>query len=282
VERLLEGGDFYEGPRWHDGRWWVSDFYRATITAVAPDGTAEEVLRLDDAPSGLGWLPDGSLVISAMGSRKLLRWDGSGPPVVYADLVPFCSHNLNDLVVGPSGDVYVGNFGFDLMTGEDPRPTQLVHVDPAGRAEVVPGDLVFPNGSVITPDGSTLIVAETFGARLSAFAIAADGTLSGRRAWAEREPESFAPDGIALDAEECVWAADGLGNRAVRIAEGGEIVDEVAMPDGLGCFALMLGGEDGGTLLLCAAPDYFAHKRAGAGEAILLTTQVAVPHAGLP
>jgi sugar lactone lactonase YvrE len=282
VERLLEGGDFYEGPRWHDGRWWVSDFYRATITAIAPDGTAEEALRIEDAPSGLGWLPDGSLIISAMSARKLLRWDGTGAPTVYADLVPFCPQPINDLVVSAAGDVYVGNFGFDLMTGEDPRPTQLVHVDPAGRAEVVPGDLMFPNGSVITPDGGTLIVAETFGARLSAFDIGPDGTLSNHRAWAEREPGSIGPDGIALDAEGCIWAADGLGARAVRIAEGGEIVDELAMPDGLGCFALMLGGEDGRTLLLCAAPDYFADKRAGAGEAVLLTTRVAAPHAGLP
>jgi sugar lactone lactonase YvrE len=282
VERLLEGGDFYEGLRWHDGRWWVSDFYRSTVTTVDASGRAEEVLRIDGEPSGLGWLPDGSLLVVSMSARRILRWPGSGEPSVYADLASLLPGSANDMVVGPAGDVYVGNFGFDLMTGEEPRPTQMVHVDPSGRAELVPGDLVFPNGSVITPDGATLIVAETFGARLSAFDVAADGSLSGHRVWAAIESEGFSPDGIALDADGHIWAADAQGGRVVRVAEGGTIAGELRMPDGLGCFACMLGGEDGRTLLMAAAPDYFADKRRGAGEAVLLTAQVDVPHAGLP
>jgi sugar lactone lactonase YvrE len=282
VERLLEGGDFYEGLRWHDGRWWVSDFYRSTVTTIEPSGRAEEVLRIDGEPSGLGWLPDGSLLVVSMSARQILRWTGSGAPAVYADLASLLPGRANEMVVGPEGDVYVGNFGFDLMTREAPRTTQLVRVDPSGRAEAVRGDLLFPNGSVITPDGGTLIVAETFAARLSAFDVGADGSLSNHRIWAAIESEGFAPDGIALDADGLVWAADAEGGRVVRVAEGGAIAGELRMPDGLGCFACMLGGEDGRTLLMAAAPDYFADKRRGAGEAVLLTAQVDVPHAGLP
>ena len=185
------------------------------------------------------------------------------------------------MVVDALCRAYVGNFGFDLMAGADPAPAELIRVDPDGRAEVAADGLMFPNGTVITPDGATLIVGETFAARYTAFTISADGSLTDRRVWGEMESR-FAPDGCALDAEGHIWSADGVGGRAARIAPGGEIVEEVRAPDGLGVFACMLGGDDGRTLLLCAAPDFFEHRRQDRREAVLLTTTVDVPHAGLP
>jgi len=291
---LLGGGSYFEGPRWHDGRWWVSDFYRQLVLAVDPDGNAEEVLSVPQQPSGLGWLPDGSLLVISMRDRKLLRRDAAGDVTEHADLSGLAQWPINDMVVDAQGRAYVGNFGFDLMGGGFPAPTTLFRVDPDGGATVVADDLMFPNGSVITPDGATLIVGETGAGRYTAFTIAADGSLSDRRVWAQMgEPPELAPlgkmlselhvapDGCALDAEGHIWAADAMHGRCVRIAPGGEIMDEIPGPD-MGVFACMLGGEDGRTLLMCAAPDFLEHLRVGKTDAQLSTTTVDVPHAGLP
>jgi sugar lactone lactonase YvrE len=292
---LLEGGSFFEGPRWHDGRWWVSDFYRHAVFTVTPDGTATRVLEVPAQPSGLGWLPDGTLLVVSMRDRKLLRQGRSDQLEEHADLSAHAGGLCNDMVVDAEGRAWVGNFGFDLMTGENPRSAKLVRVDPDGRVTPVADDLRFPNGSVITPDGNTLIVGETFGNRLTAFTITADGSLGDRRSWAQFGPTpelttraemvkqlTVAPDGCCLDAEGHVWVADAVNNRCVRVAPGGEIVEEIRTPDGLGIFACMLGGDDGRTLLLCCAPDSAAKRRAAAHEAVLMTCEVDVPHAGLP
>ena len=294
VTVLFEGGRFFEGPRWHDGSWWISDFYRHTVSRIAPDGTETLVVEVAAQPSGLGWLPDGSLVISSMKDHKVLRL-ADGELSTLADLEGMVGGHLNDLVTDANGHTFVGNFGFDLMGGGAPAPADLVRVDLDGSITVAATDLAFPNGMVITPDGSTLIVGETTGNRYTAFDLASDGTLSGRRSWAEFGPlpvaDSFvegmaqikvAPDGCSLDAEGHIWVADALGNRCIRVAEGGAIVDEVTVPGGLGIYACQLGGDDGRTLLLCAAPDFFEHNRVAANEAILFTTTVDVPHAGLP
>ena len=291
---LLEGGAFFEGPRWRDGTWWVSDFYRHTVSRVAPDGTETVEVEVPAQPSGLGWLPDGRLVISSMKDHRVLCWDGARLDVL-ADLAGMVGGHLNDLVTDAQGRSYVGNFGFDLMGGGAPAPASLVRVDPDGTATIVAEDLHFPNGSVVTPDGRTLIVGETTGNRYTAFDVADDGSLVDRRTWASfgAVPEadtvaeglaqiSVAPDGCTLDAEGRIWAADALGNRCVLVAPGGEILDEVRVPGGLGIYACALGGDDGRTLLLCAAPDFFEHSRAAAREAVLFTTEVEVPHAGLP
>jgi sugar lactone lactonase YvrE len=296
VNTLLEGGSFFEGPRWHDGRWWVSDFYRHVVLSVGEDGTAQEVMTVDGQPSGLGWMPDGSLLVVSMRDRRVLRRTPDGAVSLHADIAALCGGNANDMVVDAAGRAYVGNFGFDLMAGADPVPAALVRVDPDGKASVAAEDLLFPNGSVITPDGRTLIVGETAGARYTAFAMGDDGSLSDRRVWAQVAPTpeqggtlpemlaqlQFGPDGCALDAEEHIWSADAMGGRAARVAPGGEIVDEVRPPDGLGVFACMLGGADGRTLLLCCAPDFAEHARSAKREAVLLTETVGVPHAGLP
>lgn len=295
LETLLEGGAFFEGPRWRDGRWWVSDFYRQLVLTVHPNGTSEEVMTVEQQPSGLGWMPDGSLLVVSMKDHKILRRSADGEVSVHADVSEYCGGNLNDMVVDAEGRAYVGNFGFDLMGGGDPATAVLTRVDPDGSASVAAEDLRFPNGSVITPDGKTLIVGETAGACYTAFTIENDGSLSDRRTWGQMgfAPElgpleetipqlEYGPDGCALDSEEHIWSADSIRGRCGRIAPGGEIVEEIKAPEGLGFFACMLGGDDGRTLLICAAPDFLEHNRSQAREAVLLTTTVDVPHAGLP
>jgi sugar lactone lactonase YvrE len=296
MQTLLEGGAFFEGPRWHEGRWWVSDFYRRTVSTVDADGREEVVMEVEGQPSGLGWMPDGSLLVVSRKDFRILRRSPEGEVSEHADLSGLATHHLNDMVVDAQGRAYVGNFGFDLMAGADAAPAELIRVDTDGSAVAVADGLWFPNGTVITPDGATLIVGETVAGRYTAFSIAPDGSLGDRSVWGQIEPEppfdagfaetlaalKFAPDGCALDAEGHIWSADGVGGRAARIARGGEIVQEVHAPEGLGVFACMLGGEDGRTLLVCAAPDFLEHLRQDKREAVLFTTTVDVPHAGLP
>ena len=277
---LLDGGAFFEGPRWHEGRWWVSDFYRHAVFAVDTSGRDQEVLTVDGQPSGLGWLPDGSLLVVSMKDRRLLRRSPSGEVSVHAEVGHFCGGPLNDLVVDAEGRAFVGNFGFELMAREEPRPTGLIRVDPDGSIALAADDLLFPNGTVITEDGRTLIVGETYGRRYVGFTIEVDGSLTGRRMWAE--VPDVAPDGCSLDAEGHIWSADARGGRACRLAPGGAIVDEIEAPEGLQFYACMLGGDDGRTLLLCAAPDFSERRRSQARDAVLLTTTVDVPHSGLP
>jgi sugar lactone lactonase YvrE len=290
---LLDGGSFFEGPRWHDGCWWVSDIYRGLVLAVDSDGRAEAVMTVPE-PSGLGWLADGSLLVVSMADRRLLRRDPSGEVSLHADLSELVRWPLNDMVVDAHGRAYVGNFGFDLRGGGDPATAALIRVDPEGSATVVADELMYPNGSVITPDGGTLIVGESTAGRYTAFTIEADGSLSDRRVWAQvgEPPElgpvaemlsqlEFNPDGCGLDAEGHIWAADAKYGRCVRLAPGGEIVEQIPGP-GMGVFACMLGGEDGRTLLMCAAPGFGAHERTGQTDAQLATTTVDVPRAGLP
>jgi sugar lactone lactonase YvrE len=288
LRTLAEGGSFFEGPRWHEGRWYVSDFYTHTVRAIDPSSGAEEVLlEVPGQPSGLGWMPDGSMLIVSMTDHTLLRRAPDATVSVHADVTEFCGGHLNDLIVDAHGRAYAGNFGFDLMELQDPAPTSLVRVDPDGTAHREGENLWFPNAMMI--EGDTLIVAETFGGGFSAFTIAADGALTDQRVWGQIAPRvppgsvaemlpnlGYAPDGATLDAEGHIWAADGIGGPTCRIAPGGEIVDEIELPDDLAVFACQLGGEDGHTLLLCAAPDFLEVNRRDVREAVLLTTTVEV------
>ena len=213
---LAEGGGFFEGPRWRDGRWWVSDFYRHSAYAIAPDGGTDVVMTVEAQPSGLGWMPDGSLLVVSMKDQRVLRRTRDGTVTVHADIGEHCGGLANDIVVAADGRAWDGNLGFDLMAGERPRRAALVRVDPDGTTAVAADGLAFPNGAVITPDGTMLIVGETMGARYTAFTITADGLLTDRRVWAAIE--GVAPDGCTLDAEGHIWAADCFGNRVVRVA----------------------------------------------------------------
>ena len=273
----------------------MSDFYTGAIVAVDLDGGAEPetVATVPEQPSGLGWMPDGSLLAVSMRDRRLLRFRDGGEPEVHADLTDLAPWHLNDMVVDSQGRAFVGNFGFDLMAGGAIRSAAIVRVDADGTATVAAEDLLFPNGTVITPDARTLIVAETLGGRLTAFDLGDDGTLSNRRVWATLSPVvdtedmgellaagGIAPDGTALDAEGCVWAADALGGRVLRVRPGGEIAEEIA--PGTGVFACALGGAEGRTLVMCAAPSFAEHERRDTREAVLLACEVDVPRAGLP
>lgn len=295
IRTVLSGMSYLEGPRWHDGRVYVSDFYTGDVVAVDLDGGADPatVANVPGQPSGLGWMPDGSLLVVSMRDRRVLRVRDGGAPEEHADLSALAPWHLNDMVVDSRGRAYVGNFGFDLMSGAPMRSAGIIRVDPDGSATVVAEDLMFPNGTVILPDARTLVVAETLGGRLTAFDVDDDGALSNRRVWAKLSdtPDTddlgeliaaggVAPDGTALDAEGAIWAADALGGRVLRVREGGEVVDEIA--PGTGVFACALAGADGRTLVMCAAPSFAEHERRDTREAVLLACEVDVPRAGLP
>jgi sugar lactone lactonase YvrE len=277
VEVLHEGLDFGEGPRWHDGRLWLSDFYRHHVLSLGPSGDARVEVELDDQPSGLGWLPSGELLVVAMRSRQVRRVAADGAVQVHADLSPIAPGLCNDMVVDGRGNAYVGNFGFDFEAGESPRATALALVRPDGSNEVAAEDLQFPNGTVVTPDGGTLIIGESMGARYSAFTIREDGSLTDRRVWAEVPGRG--PDGCALDADGAIWMADAFGAGCVRIAEGGEVLDQIAASQPV--FACALGGPDRRTLHLVTAPDFGA-AREGSAEGRIEVVDVDVPGTGWP
>jgi sugar lactone lactonase YvrE len=279
LELLVDGVDFGEGPRWHDGRLWYSDFYQRAIYAVSTDGDREAVhANLDDRPSGLGWLPDGRLLVVSMRDRKLLREEADGGLVEHADLGAVATGHCNDMVVDAAGNAYVGNFGFDYEEGGRFSTADLALVRTDGTVEVAATGLRFPNGSVITPDGSTLIVGESFGGGYEAFAINDDATLGERRRWAD--VPGAAPDGCTLDADGGIWFADALGSRVVRVVEGGEVTDEIPTP--MPTFACALGGDDGRSLFVLCAPSSRPDEVDGKGAGAIHVATVDVPHAGRP
>lgn len=294
VETVTSGMSYTECPRWHEGRLWFADFYTPAIYSMTETGEdLRTEVEVPAQPSGLGWLPDGRLVFVSMRDRKVMRRESDGSVVVHADVTDHVTGHPNDMVVDAEGRCWLGNFGFDLMNGADIETASLLRIDPDGSVTEVARDLWFPNGIVVTPDGSTLIVDETFGNRISAFPIRSDGSLGERRDWArfgdlpstrvvaEAVPQAvLAPDGTCLDAEGCLWVADATGGRVCRVAEGGEILEEIW--PGSGVFACMLGGSDGRTLYLSCAPDFDEHARSAAREAEIRAVHVEVPHAGRP
>ncbi|ROQ04627.1 sugar lactone lactonase YvrE [Rathayibacter sp. PhB93] len=284
LETLIEGGAFFEGPRWNDGRWYVSDFFEHHVLAVSSDGDTEVVAEVPGQPSGLGWLPDGSLLIVSMNDKRLLKRSPDGTLSEHADLSSVFPGKANDMVVDDQGRAYVGNFGFAELDPVNPilPPTVVALVTADGAISVAADDLYFPNGSVVTADGSTLIVGEAMAGRYTAFTIQPDGTLTDRRVWAQFDQTVVGgPDGCTLDAENHIWMADPLGGPLRRAAPGGAIVDQITPPEGLTIFACALGGDDGKTLLMCAA-GASAFDGTERGTAMLLTTRVTVPHAGRP
>jgi sugar lactone lactonase YvrE len=274
---LADGLAFPEGPRWHEGKFYFSDMHAHQVLAVRPSGRREVVCEVPNRPSGLGWLPDGRMLVVSMTDRKLMRLDHDGLKTA-SDLMKLAPFDCNDMVVDARGRAYVGNFGFDLHNGETPRGTTLVMVTPDGVARVVAEDMVFPNGMVITPDGKTLIVGESFAFRLTAFDIGEDGALSNRRVWANLQDR--VPDGICLDAENTIWVACPTASEVIRVKQDGEVVERIKVETD--AFACMLGGINGRTLFVATAPASDPEKcRATRGGRIEMT-QVEIPHAGLP
>lgn len=272
VTPLVTGRSFFEGPRVRDGALYVSDMHGDAVLRVTPDGTVSTVVEVDQ-PSGLGWLPDGTLLVSSMAARQVLRVDGRGL-TVHADLRGLASHEINDMVVDRHGHAFVGQFGYDLRGGAPPAPAALLRIDPDGSVHEAASDLRMANGMAITTDDRTLVVAESSGRCLTAFDLADDGTLSNRRVWAELPDH---PDGICLDAENGVWVAGPVSDRFVRVTEGGEVTDVVETPGRHG-IACALGGPDGRTLFLCTARTHGEREASRAAmSAAIETTRVRVP-----
>ncbi len=249
---MATGVAFGEGPRWHADTLWWSDMHGGGVRKLA--GTqVQPVCEVPNRPSGLGWLPDGRMLVVSMADKRVLRQEADGTLATHADLSHLVPCRLNDMVVDAQGRAYVGNFGFELDTGEEPRPTVLVQVDPDGQARVAADGLMFPNGMVITGGGQTLVVAETFGGQLTAFDIGGSGALTNRRVWAKL-PERAVPDGICLDGEGAIWVASPTTQECLRLREGGEVLDRI--PTGRGAYACVLGGADGRTLFVCTADSH--------------------------
>jgi len=287
--RVLTGGIYFgEGPRWHDGRLWFSDFYSHAVKSVSLAGDLRTEFEIDDRPSGLGWQPDGTMLIVSMTKRQVLRRTPDGRIGVHADLGGIATFHCNDMVVDSTGGAYVGNFGFDLDAEIAARGVQsvladhptakLAYVAPDGAVSVAAEDMHFPNGPVITPDGKTLILGETLAGVLTAFDIGPGGALSNRRVWAPCQPA--VPDGICLDADGAIWIANPIAPQCVRIAEGGEVLEIIET--GQPCYACMLGGDDGKTLfmLTAASSEHEAAAKSQTGK--IVVAEVDSPRAGRP
>lgn len=275
-EVVATGFSFTEGPRWHDDKLFFSDFYNHVVRSVDATGHVETVARVPGQPSGLGWLPDGRMLVVSMTDRKLLRLETDGTLSLHADLSGIAAFHCNDMVVDDEGRAWVGNFGFDLEGG-DPAPAKLALVMPDGTATVAADDLMFPNGTMVSPDGRTLVVAETYSRRLTAFDIGDDAKLNNRRTWAETGEHW--PDGCCMDAEGAIWVADPRGGCVVRMLEGGEITERIET--GRGAFACVLGGSDRRDLYICTASSSDERAKTAVDASIERVT-VSVPGAGIP
>jgi sugar lactone lactonase YvrE len=279
LQTLMKGISFGESPRWHDGRLWFCDWGAEELIALDLEGRSEVIVHVPSFPFCIDWLPDGRLLIVSARDQALLTMAADGSLVTHTDLSVLSDRPPgNEIVVDGRGNAYVNGGGFNLMSGEDFAPGMVALVTPDGSARQVADGIEFPNGMAVTDDDSTLIVAESYGRRLSAFEIAADGSLSNRRVWADLG--DGVPDGICVDADGAVWYADVPNRRCVRVREGGEVLQTIELDRG--CFACMLGGEDGRTLFLIAREWHGVEISAGAGTGQVLSTEVDTPHAGRP
>jgi sugar lactone lactonase YvrE len=283
AQPLLTGLMIGESPRWHEGRLWFAHWGAGEIVAVDLEGNSEVV---GEGPAGLGWsidwLPDGRLLVTGEG---LTRREHDGTMVTHADLSSLGVGGFNELVVDGRGNIYI-NGGADFEPGAGEAPGIIALIKPDGSVRRVAGGIAFPNGMAVTPDNSTLIVGESFAARLTAFDIADDGDLSNRRAWAD----SVGPDGICIDAEAAVWTGvGGFGENLVgRVRDGGEVLERV--PLGMPCFACMLGGDDGKTLFMLVADwriadspdDNMTRLTTGPRTGQVLTARAPAARAGWP
>jgi sugar lactone lactonase YvrE len=275
---LMTGITFGESPRWHDDRLWFSDWGTQEVIAVDREGRSEVIVRTPASPFSIDWLPDGRLLIISGPDGDLLRREPDGSLVTHADLSSLSGHSWNEIVVDGRGNAYVNNIGFDFPAGEF-APGTVALLTPDGPARLVADGVAFPNGMAVTPDNSTLIVAESYASRLTAFDIASDGSFSSERLWADLG--SGVPDGICLDAEGTIWYADVPNKRCVRVREGGEVLHTIDLDRG--CFACMLGGIEGTTLFM-VAQEWNGMESAAGGQRTgqLLTVPAPAPGAGWP
>ena len=276
LDILMTDIAFGESPRWHDGRLWFADWAAGELIALTPHGDHEVVARVNSFPFCFDWLPGGSLLAVNSREKRLLRLEPSGSAETHADLAALSEKPWNEIVVDARGNAYVNCIGFDFPAGE-PGPGFVALVTPDAEIRRVADDVAFPNGMAILPDETTLVVAESYASRLTAFDIEHDGSLANRRVWAEVDGP---PDGICADADGAVWYADVPNRRCRRVVEGGEILDTVELDRG--CFACMLGGDDGRTLFVVGqewrGPSATSSERSG----VVAATRAPAPHAGRP
>ena len=283
---LMDGLTFGEGPRWHDDKFYFSDFYSHKVYTLDLDGNYEVIVEVPNQPSGLGWTPDGTMLIVSMKDRKLLSYKDNVLEE-RADLSELAGFHCNDMVVDQKGNAYIGNFGFNTYEGEEVKSTNLILVRPGEEPCVAADDVMFPNGTVITEDGKTLIVGETYAAKLTAFDVNDDASLSNRRVWADLTQSIDdgtvpVPDGMCLDAEGAIWVASPSTADVIRVQEGGEILERI--PVETNAYACMLGGCDLKTLFICTSnasgvdPDSALREKSGKIEIV----EVDVPGVGRP
>ena len=286
LETLMKGLTFGEGPRWHENKFYFSDFYSHKVYSLDLSGKHEVIVEIPNQPSGLGWTPDGTMLIVSMKDRKLMSFK-DGLLTERADLTELSGFHCNDMVVDIDGNAFIGNFGFNTYDGEEIKPTNLILVRPGEEPVLAADNLFFPNGTVITPDNKTLIVGETYAARLTAFDKSEDGSLSNRRIWADlkvnaEEGTVPLPDGMCIDEEGAIWVASPSTAEVIRVHEGGMISERI--PVQTNAFACMLGGEDRRTLFICTSngsgvdPEAALREKSGKIE----ITQVDVPGCGKP
>jgi len=286
LETLMKGLTFGEGPRWHENKFYFSDFYSHKVYSLDLSGKHEVIVEIPNQPSGLGWTPDGTMLIVSMKDRKLMSFK-DGQLTERADLTELSGFHCNDMVVDIDGNAFIGNFGFNTYDGEEIKPTNLILVKPGEEPVLAADNLFFPNGTVITPDNKTLIVGETYAARLTAFDKSEDGSLSNRRIWADlkvnaEEGTVPLPDGMCIDEEGAIWVASPSTAEVIRVHEGGMISERI--PVQTNAFACMLGGEDRRTLFICTSngsgvdPEAALREKSGKIE----ITQVDVPGCGKP
>lgn len=280
LTEFASGHQFLEGLRWHDGTLWASDFFSKKVLTFAADGTATTVAEISGAPSGLGFLADGSTLVVSQADATVQRITHDGTVSRFADFSSVAGGPGNDMLVTSTGHIYVGNFGF-AVGAEEPKLTALAHIDPVGNVSRVEGEVLFPNGMAITPAGH-LLLAETFLHRITAFDIGQDGSLSNQRVWAQLE-DSFNPDGIALDSDGGVWFGNALTTNDdsgfYRATEGGEITDKVPV-SGAQAIACVFGGKDLSTLYMSCNATTLEEFLQGRSSAVIATAEVG--RAGAP
>jgi sugar lactone lactonase YvrE len=274
---LMAGVGLGESPRWHDGRLWFCDWAAQEVLALDLDGRSEVIAKVRSLPFSIDWQADGRMLVTS--GRAVLRMGADGSLATHADLSAVAEHGLNEIVVDRRGNAYVNAVGFDMAAGAEVAPGLVALLARDGSVRTVADRIAFPNGMAVTPDDSTLIVAGSYGRRLTAFTISADGGLSDRRVWADLG--DGVPDGICIDAEGAVWYADVPNRRCVRVIEGGGVLETIDVDRG--CFACMLGGEDGATLFILAQ-QWHGAEAIGKGPRTgqVLAVEAPAPHAGRP
>lgn len=276
---LLDDLGFAEAPRWHEGRLWFSDIVRQRICRASDDGSCETVLQLDVDPSGLGWMPDGSLLIVSMAAHEILRWRDD-QLTLHARTAPLSRARLNDMVVDANGGAYASNFGFDFESGEAVRATNLVRIEPDGTVSAAATDILCPNGMALSPDGERLYVGQSASREVLEFRVEEDGFLCDRDVFATL-PEGCMSDGICLDAAEGLWIASPVSHAFLRIERGGQVTHRIDTQD-RHAIACVLGGEGRRTLYCLTSPVMSLHRARTEQAGRIDQVQVEIPGVGIP